>query len=237
MRCWWWTAEANASTIDRADESFWLRLISDHGRLQGQERRMPCAWRTAVAPRTSGRAIEARATGAPGTQPRRGTDGTYGFGGTPEYFTDGSLGELGTAACGYAAGPPPPPTPPPPPPTPPPPPPPPPAPTPGEQQPCTTYPEFMAYSQEVTAACCDDASAPCVAGLPTACGEACANANLLPRLPWPGGDRATKPRTAASWAGAPPKRTEAFNFSGAPRKICPRESIALCNSAPKNRSS
>ena len=183
MRCWWWTAEANASTIDRADESFWLRLISDHGRLQGQERRMPCAWRTAVAPRTSGRAIEARATGAPGTQPRRGTDGTYGFGGTPEYFTDGSLGELGTAACGYAAGPPPPPTPPPPPPTPLPPPPTPPAPTPGEQQPCTTYPEFMAYSQEVTVACCDDASAPCVAGLPTACGEACANANLLPRLP------------------------------------------------------
>jgi hypothetical protein len=120
---------------------------------------------------------------AAGTQPRRGTDGTYGFGGTPEYFTDGSLGELGTAACGYAAGPPPPPTPPPPPPTPPPPPPTPPAPTPGEQQPCTTYPEFMAYSQEVTVACCDDASAPCVAGLPTACGEACANANLLPRLP------------------------------------------------------
>jgi hypothetical protein len=179
LRCWWWTAEANASTIDRADESFWLRLISDHGRLQGQERRMPCAWRTAVAPRTSGRAIEARATGAPGTQPRRGTDGTYGFGGTPEYFTDGSLGELGTAACGYAAGPPPPPTPPPPPPTPPPPPPTPPAPTPGEQQPCTTYPEFMAYSQEVTAACCDDASAPCVAGLPTACSEACADV-LLP---------------------------------------------------------
>ena len=65
MRCWWWTAEANASTIDRADESFWLRLISDHGRLQGQERRMPCAWRTAVAPRTSGRAIEACATGPP----------------------------------------------------------------------------------------------------------------------------------------------------------------------------
>ena len=65
MRCWWWTAEANASTIDRADESFWLRLISDHGRLQGQDPSDACAWRTAVAPRTSGRAIEACATGPP----------------------------------------------------------------------------------------------------------------------------------------------------------------------------
>ena len=37
----------------------------------------------------------------------------------------------------------------------------------------------MAYSQEVTVACCDDASAPCVAGLPTACSEACADV-LLP---------------------------------------------------------
>ena len=175
MRCWWWTAEANASTIDRADESFWLRLISSMR-----------SWKTpgagtqdALCVANRGRAAHKRQSDrglchrpAAGTQPRRGTDGTYGFGGTPEYFTDGSLGELGTAACGYAAGPPPPPTPPPPPPTPP-------APTPGEQQPCTTYPEFMAYSQEVTAACCDDASAPCVAGLPTACSEACADV-LLP---------------------------------------------------------
>ena len=175
MRCWWWTAEANASTIDRADESFWLRLISDHGRLHspgaGSIGCLCVANRGRAAhKRQSDRGLCHRP--AAGTQPRRGTDGT------PEYFTDGSLGELGTAACGSAgsAGPPPPPTPPPPPPTPP-------APTPGEQQPCTTYPEFMAYSQEVTAACCDDASAPCVAGLPTACSEACANANLLPRLP------------------------------------------------------
>ena len=46
-------------------------------------------------------------------------------------------------------------------------------------EPCTSYPEFMGYSQEVTAACCDDASAPCVAGLPTACSDACADV-LLP---------------------------------------------------------
>ena len=46
-------------------------------------------------------------------------------------------------------------------------------------EPCTSYPEFMAYSQEVTAACCDDASAPCVAGLPTTCSDACADV-LLP---------------------------------------------------------
>ena len=46
-------------------------------------------------------------------------------------------------------------------------------------EPCTSYPEFMAYSQEVTVACCDDASAPCVAGLPTACSDGCA-AVLLP---------------------------------------------------------
>ena len=46
-------------------------------------------------------------------------------------------------------------------------------------EPCTSYPEFMAYSQEVTAACCDDASAPCVAWLPTACSDACADV-LLP---------------------------------------------------------
>lgn len=45
--------------------------------------------------------------------------------------------------------------------------------------PCDTYPEFMAYSQEVTAACCDDASAPCVAGLPTACSKGCGDV-LLP---------------------------------------------------------
>ena len=45
--------------------------------------------------------------------------------------------------------------------------------------PCTSYPELMAYSQEVTAACCDDATAPCVAGLPTACSDACADV-LLP---------------------------------------------------------
>ena len=45
--------------------------------------------------------------------------------------------------------------------------------------PCGSYPEFMAYSQTVTAACCDDPSAPCVAGLPTACSDACA-AVLLP---------------------------------------------------------
>jgi hypothetical protein len=89
------------------------------------------------------------------------------FGGSPDYFTDGSIGELGAAACGPigSAGPPMPP--------------PPPSPAPDEQQPCTTYPEFMAYSQEVTSACCDDASAPCVAGLPTACSEACADV-LLP---------------------------------------------------------
>ena len=45
--------------------------------------------------------------------------------------------------------------------------------------PCGSYPEFMAYSQTVTAACCDDPSAPCVAGLPTSCSVACA-AVLLP---------------------------------------------------------
>ena len=37
----------------------------------------------------------------------------------------------------------------------------------------------MAYSQEVTVACCDDATAPCVAGLPTTCSDACADV-LLP---------------------------------------------------------
>ena len=46
-------------------------------------------------------------------------------------------------------------------------------------EPCTSYSEFMAYSQEVTAACCDDATAPCVAGLPTACSDACADV-LMP---------------------------------------------------------
>lgn len=46
-------------------------------------------------------------------------------------------------------------------------------------EPCTSYPEFVAYSQEVTAACCDDASAPCVAGLPTTCSNTCADV-LLP---------------------------------------------------------
>ena len=46
-------------------------------------------------------------------------------------------------------------------------------------EPCTSYPEFMAYSQDVTVACCDDASAPCVAGLPTTCSDRCATV-LLP---------------------------------------------------------
>jgi hypothetical protein len=44
---------------------------------------------------------------------------------------------------------------------------------------CTTYPEFMSYSHEVTAACCDDDSAPCVAGLPTTCTEQCSSV-LIP---------------------------------------------------------
>ena len=44
--------------------------------------------------------------------------------------------------------------------------------------PCTSYPEFMAYSQSVTAACCVDEAAACVAGLPTAaCSSACASAS------------------------------------------------------------
>jgi len=41
--------------------------------------------------------------------------------------------------------------------------------------PCGSYPEFMLYSQAVTAACCSDASAPCdaITGLPTACDNIC----------------------------------------------------------------
>ena len=41
--------------------------------------------------------------------------------------------------------------------------------------PCTSYPEFTVYSQLVNEACCDESAAPCVAGLPTACGIACAD--------------------------------------------------------------
>jgi hypothetical protein len=95
------------------------------------------------------------------------------FGGTSIFFDGGSVGELGADACGDAGASPPPP------PVAVPPPPPAPAPPAGEPQPCSSYPEFMAYSQAVTAACCDDVSAPCIAGLPTACSEACADV-LLP---------------------------------------------------------
>ena len=93
------------------------------------------------------------------------------FGGTSVYFNDGNVGELGAATCGSSQHP-----------SPPPPPPaarPPPPPATGGPRTCTTYPDFMAYSQDVTAACCDDAVAPCVAGLPTACSVACADV-LLP---------------------------------------------------------
>ena len=102
------------------------------------------------------------------------------FDGHRVFFTGGTVGELGSEACGDDSGqstthpPPPPPTT-----TP--------APTPtggdgegGTDAPCATYPELMAQSATVTAACCDDPAAPCSGtGTPSACSTACA-AVLLP---------------------------------------------------------
>jgi hypothetical protein len=46
--------------------------------------------------------------------------------------------------------------------------------------PCNTGPEFFAYTQLMTAACCSDASAACASGFPTAaCTTECATV-LLP---------------------------------------------------------
>jgi hypothetical protein len=42
--------------------------------------------------------------------------------------------------------------------------------------PCTSYPEYMIYDQEVTAACCDDPSESCESGEPSTCGPGCATA-------------------------------------------------------------
>eukprot|EP01050_Picozoa_sp_SAG11_P033203 SAG11_NODE_11165_length_779_cov_2.610294_1_plen_143_part_01 len=74
--------------------------------------------------------------------------------------------------CNLTAPPPRAPPPPPPPKTPPPP--------PDDDEACG-YPEFLAHSREVTAACCDEASESCdgPTGIPTTCGAACA-AVLLP---------------------------------------------------------
>ena len=81
------------------------------------------------------------------------------------------MGELGTEACSdngqsTTNTPPPPRTPPP--------------PGNGADAPCASYPEFVAQSAAVTAACCDDPAAPCSGtGTPSVCSTACA-AVLLP---------------------------------------------------------
>ena len=91
------------------------------------------------------------------------------FPGTSVFFTGGSIGELGEAACdehGSSTTRPPPP--------------PPPAPAPAGEVSCASYPEFMPRMQAVGSACCGDADAPCDSnGVPTTCTASCAEV-LLP---------------------------------------------------------
>ena len=79
------------------------------------------------------------------------------FDGSRVLFTGGTVGELGAAACSADGQPPTRPAPPPPPA-------PAPAPATGEAPPCASYPEFMAFTSEVSTACCGDAGANCAGG-------------------------------------------------------------------------
>ena len=81
------------------------------------------------------------------------------FGGTSVYFADGSMGELGAAACGSAGSvvrPPPPPPPPP--------------------APLDCFSEFLAIQDSLFAGCCADG---CPTGAPTSCSDEC-SAVVLP---------------------------------------------------------